>query len=379
MPYLDETLASIDKSLKVLGNRRDVRSPSRYANVGASEDFVEHVAKGGDFTIEERGPIGHRGLALGLKALAEGTGSSGGYIVPVELSNEVMAIIRGRSAVMQLGPRIVPVRKELDVASLSTGAAASYVAENAQIPVSEQTFAVTALLRPRDLAAMVPVSLRLLRDAANNPSIEEIVRGDLAEVLALRADLAFIAGTGTNLEPLGIINTTGLTAAPNLGNNGATPSFDNLKDMLGALRAVNAPFWNPGWIFNPRLLSTLEKIKTTTGEYLADAGMLTYAPTGAGGTLLGYPFRTTTQISTGITKGTSSDTTYVVFSSDWEEAWIGENESLTIEASGVATYWDGAAWVSAFQNQQTVFRAVICHDFALRRPQLFTVLTGVRP
>lgn len=39
----------------------------------------------------------------------------------------------------------------------------------------------------------------------------------------------------------------------------------------------------------------------------------------------------------------------------------------------------GTTWVSAFQNRQTLFRAVACHDFALRRPSLFSVMTGVRP
>jgi len=37
------------------------------------------------------------------------------------------------------------------------------------------------LLKPRALAALVPVSNRLLRDADDNPSAELIVRNDLAD------------------------------------------------------------------------------------------------------------------------------------------------------------------------------------------------------
>src|SRR5207244_2856940 len=145
---------------------------------------------------------------------------------------------------------------------------------------------------------------RLLRDAADNPSVEQVVREDVAEVLALRADLAFLRGTGASSEPVGIRNTAGLTPAPDLGADGRTPTFDDLKDMVAALRAVNAPFASPGWVFNGRLLNTLEKVKTTTGEYLADAGMLTVDGRGGGGTLLGYHYETTGQIPTSVTKGT---------------------------------------------------------------------------
>jgi len=49
----------------------------------------------------------------------------------------------------------------------SEGATASWVTESALISVREPTFASAALqLRPKTLAALAPVSLRLLRDAA---------------------------------------------------------------------------------------------------------------------------------------------------------------------------------------------------------------------
>ncbi len=67
--------------------------------------------------------------------------------------------------------------------------------------------------------------------------------------------------------------------------------------------------------------------------------------------------------------------------SDGQEAWVGEGDNLSIEASGEASYTPdgGTTWVSAFQNRQTLFRAVVRHDIALRRPQWFLTMTGVRP
>jgi hypothetical protein len=71
----------------------------------------------------------------------------------------------------------------------------------------------------------------------------------------------------------------------------------------------------------------------------------------------------------------------VLFSSDWEECWIGEKDAFSVERSTEATYTTdaGTTWISAFQAQQTLFRATHFHDIALRRPGLFVVTRGVRP
>ena len=373
-------------------NAFEPRRGSRYVGQGADPSFVEDIANSGELRLAERETnrltrkVPGGGLAgVFTKALAEGTGSSGGFLVPVEVSAEIVGLIRAASVVMSMGVTIVPVAKEMSVTSLSSGATAYYTAENSQIPVSEETFTQTALLRPKDLTAMVPVSLRLLQDA-DNPSVEQIVRRDLSQVMALRADLGFLQGTGTSSEPLGIRNWSGLTAAPSLGINGGTPTFSTFKEMVQNLRAINAPFRRPGWVMSPRTLGTIEAIQETsggspTGRYLAnDPALLTIDPTGGTFTLLGYPGRTSGQVPNSLTTGTSANTSYVVFSSDWDEAYVGENTALQIDVSTEATYLDsGSNWVSAFQNKQAVFRALIRHDFALRRPALFSLLSGVRP
>jgi len=364
------------------------RAPSRFASPSSDAEYVKALSEGRHGgSLDRRNPAGDRrfgegrgGLTMALKTLAEGTAASGGYLVPIEYSAEITTLIRARAVLPRLGATVVPVKKELDLNALASGSTANFVAENAAIPTSEQTFSQSAFLRPRALACLVPISNRLLRDA-DNPAVDGIVRNDIAEVMSLRLDLAFLSGSGTGSEPNGILNTPGVTTGPNLGANGAAPTFDNLKDIVASARALNAPFQRPAWTFNPRLLSTLEKIKDGQQRYLADANLLTYDPTGTGGTLLGYPFATTTQVATNVTKGTSSDTTSIIFSSDWQEAYIGEEQGLVMEASAEASYTPdgGASWVSAFQNDQTLVRAIQRIDCAFRRPQFFVVTTGVRP
>lgn len=397
VPYAD-LLAGVQRELAE-ANRlqaekheraRNTREPSSFAGPGATVEAIEELAARGASRsaggrVAENRSLGRRtssGLAGAMsKAMAEGTGSAGGFLVASEVSADVMRGLRARSAIYRLGPTVVPVKKELAVTSISTGASAAYTLENANIAPSEMTLAQAPLLVPRELAALVPVSNRLLRDAIEEPRLDQVLRDDLSEIMALRADLAFIQGTGTGAEPLGVRNTAGLTPAPNLGPNGRAPTFDDLKDMLAALRSANAPFAKPGWVFNPRTINTLEKLKDSTGRYLADAGLLTFDATGGGGTLLGLPFVASTQVPVNITRGTSTDASFIVLGTDWQEAWLGENLGLTIQTSSEASYTPdgGATWVSSFQARQTLFRALVNHDFALRRPNLFSVLEGVRP
>ena len=359
------------------------RFGSRYVGPDADASLVEHVAKGG--TIRStKSPVSGRSagsLAHAVKALAAGTGSSGGYLTVPQLAAELTPLLRARTAVLALGATVQPVRTEMDVAGLSTGATAYWVAENSAIPTSEETFDLAAILKPKPLAALVPVSNRLLRDEQTTPSLDQALRTDLSQVIALRSDLAFLRGTGTGGEPAGLLGFAGTTPAPDLGPDGATPSYDDLMDMVGALRDVNAPMESPGWIFSPRLISVLQKMKTTTGVYLSsDPNLLTFDPTGGGGRLLGLPFRTSSQIPANLHVGTSTDASEIYLSSDWSEFWVGMDGDIRIEISTEASYTPdgGTTWVSSFQNDQSLFRCILWLDGAPRRPQLFSVMTGAR-
>lgn len=382
---LADALDALSGKLDELAPGEKAHSPvSRFANQHATEEGARTVAEGGYHLVPRPGERGEYatkgGLALQMKALAESTGSAGGFLVPVEYADGVLRALRARSVVYQMGPRTVAVEKLLNLVSLSSGATASYVAENAAIPTSEPTFAEAAILSPRALTALVPVSNRLLEDA-DNPSVDEVIRTDLAEVLALRADLAFLRGSGTGAEPRGIRNVPGVNVTTLGTGNGASPTFDDFMNLVGAARLANAPFSSGGFIFHPRTLNSIERLKDADGNYLKGSGLLTYDPAGAGGSLLGFRFRTTTQVPINQTLGTSSDCTEVYWSSDWNEAWIGEQKSFSIDVSNEATYTPdgGTTWVSSFQNDQSLFRARWRHDIGLRRPGLFHVLTGVRP
>ncbi|UGS36102.1 phage major capsid protein [Capillimicrobium parvum] len=313
------------------------------------------------------------------KALAEATPSAGGYLVPVEVSNEVMQLVRARISVMQMGPRVLNVAKELDLPAVALGTTAAFVQENARIPVSEPQFSLTPKLKPLQLAALSPVSNRLLHDAQTVPEFEEIIRSDLADAVANRADLAYLQGLGGGTEPLGLRNVSGINVV-NLDPTTA-PTLLDFRKVVATLRSRNCPFVKPGWIMHPDVLSWLEQQTDTDGHRLLDGEDLSLDAAGTSGTFLGFRFQTTTRIPTNLTVSSTPGCTYALFG-DFNEVWIGEQEGLRLDASDTASYVQTVegedVHIHAFQFEQTLFKARTAVDICLRRPEWMVAMEGVK-
>src|SRR4051812_40305132 len=101
------------------------RRGSRYVGPHADPDLVRFIAEGGEVRVAERRRDGDDSKRQPLrefftKALSEGSASSGGWLVPSDVASDVMTRLRARSAIMRMGPRVVPVRKDLSVTEVSS-------------------------------------------------------------------------------------------------------------------------------------------------------------------------------------------------------------------------------------------------------------------
>jgi HK97 family phage major capsid protein len=234
-------------------------------------------------------------------------------------------------------------------------------------------------LSSKKLAALVPISNDLIR--YSSPSADTIVRDDCVRSLAAREDLAFLRGTGLSGTPKGLKYWI---ASANKFDGNATASLANLTADLGhAIRNVmdadinlvigqagtGAVTVRPGWVFAPRTWQYLFTIQTGLGTHAFKDEMLR-------GTLLGWPFRVTTQIpitassNTVDTGGTYSEIYFGAFA----HAVIGEAQGLIVDASQEAAYYDGSSVVAAYSQDQTVIRVIAEHDFALRHDRAFSLI-----
>ena len=356
-----------------VGDHQGVKAIREAKNMAHFMKMLADQRMGKELSDAERGFL----RECQQKAMAESTDTAGGYLIHPEWMPDILGLLRSAAVVRAAGIRTIGFSKSMAQTAISSGSTAYYHLENAHVSPSELTLTEAPLLTPKNLTGLVPVSNFLLGDA---PEADQMVRDDLVEVIALREDLSFLQGTGSAGEPRGMKNMTGRTLDPlALGANGGYLSLPQTRQIRNTVRAFNSR--NPRWhyFFPPQLLSHLEGLTDADGRFLVDTSILTIDGNGTTGRFDGIPFSTTTQIPVNITTGTSTNTTYILLV-DLNELIIGDNKTLELAVSTEATYTTdgGTTWVSAFQAQQTLFRAGIRHDIAHRRPNHVIVQTGVR-
>jgi HK97 family phage major capsid protein len=338
------------------------------------------------------------------RALVTSVGASGGYIVPPDYVAEIIELLRPKAVVRSSGPRVLPMpRGTLTLPGQASAATASYGGETKQIAASQQTLKqIVATFKK--LTALVPVGNDLMRYA--DPAADAFVRDDIVKVLALREDLAFILGDGTSDGPRGFISFANGWVAQNGGTvgawlttgnstlavNGADPANSTggnfitsnetytlatvaaeLGGAVNRLDTANVPEDKRMWFMHPRSFNYLNNVQNSLGVYV-------YRDELSKGTLLGYPFKKTTQIGTNYfdANGAHTDCSFV-FLAEMDEALILDSMSLELAVSREGSYVDsGGTTVSAFQNDQTLIRAIAEHDFQLRHDQSVAVIQAVR-
>jgi HK97 family phage major capsid protein len=126
------------------------------------------------------------------------------------------------------------------------------------------------------------------------------------------------------------------------------------------------------WIRTPRSKNYLLNVQNSNGFYVYREEMTQMK------TLLGVPWKTTTQIPINITVGSNSDTSEVYLVS-MSQAMLFDSMRLEIAVSREGTYTDANNnLVSVFQTDQTLIRAIAEHDFHMRHDEAISIITGVR-
>lgn len=305
------------------------------------------------------------------KAMAAGDAAAGGFLVPTQFANEVIEFLRARAVIRRMGTPVLPVGTgTLKIPKLSGGATSYYVGENTAATASQPTTGQITLSFKK-LVTLVPMSNDLLR--YSSPGADAIVRNDTVNAMRVAEDSAFIRGTGADSGPKGLrywVNADSVVAAN--GTASVANTFTDLGKLIRKLLEANIPMLNPGWVMPPRIEVYLRTLINSNGFAVFRDEM-------ARGTLLGYPFASTTSIPINLnTSGGGTNDESEVYFADFAQAIIGESLNLIVDASQEAAYTEGGAVVSAFDRDQTVIRAIAEHDFALRYDKAVAVLTEVK-
>lgn len=187
------------------------------------------------------------------------------------LGGSFIDALRVRSVVMNLNPMVLPgLTADVSIPRLATASTAYWIAGDGADAVTASAPGFDALtLTPKTVGALVNLSRKMVLQA--DPAAEDVVKNDLAKVIANALDLAALQGTGSTNQPTGIVNTAGVTTASFAA---ATPTFAEIVAMEGALESVNADASRAAYVTTPALASTLKTTqKASTGdEMIWEAG-----------------------------------------------------------------------------------------------------------
>lgn len=338
----------------------------QYPGASAARMVMSIAASGGNISDAAkfaRNEIGDADVAM---AMETGSGS-GGALVPENMHNEVIELLRPRTVVRNLGASNVPLPNgNLSIPRMASGASSGYVGEGNDVLASEgSTDEIN--LSAKTMITLVPMSNQLIGRAGFR--IEQMVLNDIINSMAVREDKAFLRGDGTSNTPTGFKKTA--TDAGRTAEWSGTADLETidayLDGMILELMNSDSLLISPGWALSPRSFMKLVGLRDGNGNKVY--------PELAQGQLKGYPVKHSTTIP--INLGTETNETEIYFA-DWNDVVIGEQENMKVDFSREATYKDSSGnLVSAFSRNQSVVRVVAEHDIGFRHNEGLVLGTGV--
>ncbi|MFI8736579.1 phage major capsid protein [Ectopseudomonas toyotomiensis] len=323
-----------------------------------NQQVAAQMAKDGNFPVDVH------------MALSTVTPGAGGVLVPTNMAAEVIEALRPVAVLRRMGVTSLPlVNGNLTMPRITGNTVVTYIGTETDIPVTGMTFGDTKL-SAKKAAALVPVSNDLIRVQGVNPRADAIAANDLVTSMGLSQDLHFIRSDGSGDLPKGLRHWAipqHVVPAPAT----ATPSLQQIDLFLGGLmlriESANVVMSSCGWLMNPRTLRWLQSLRDGNGNKAY--------PEIEQGLLKGYPVGLTNQIPVNLgDEGDESEIYFVNFA----DMMIGEDMDIILDFSKEASYQVGGQWVSTFQRDQTLVRAIARHDFGPRHVECIAVGIGLK-
>jgi HK97 family phage major capsid protein len=181
-------------------------------------------------------------------------------------------------------------------------------------------------MTPKDYGTVADISRRLLLQA--NPSIDAVVRDDVAMAIQLGVDQAALTGSGASGQPLGVTGQAGVQTQSG-GTNGAALSWANVTYLPQLVAAANRLVTGPsvGFITNGQAFFHGARTVRVSGfpTFIFDSDENAGARVGAkAGSVFGYNVHLSQQVPSNLVKGTSGAICSAMYFGNWADLFIGE-------------------------------------------------------
>lgn len=346
---------SIVRAIRAAASAKD--DPRAWEKAGLEREASDAVAK--RFGREPRSFFIPNDVMIGMgerRDLTVGTPTAGGYLVQTDYPLSMIELLRNKMILAQAGVTLLTgLVGDVAVPKHTAAGTGYWVAESGAPTESAQTIGQAALT-PHTFGAFSDISHKLLIQSSLD--VEAFVRDDLARVIALGIDYAGLHGddSGDVNQPDGVASTSGIGSVVG-GTNGAAPDWADIVNLEKEVAIDNAEVDMMKYVTNAAVRGKLKQTMRTA----------TYGEIpiwGENNILNGHPALVSNQVSSTLTKGSSSVCS-AIFYGNWAELVMGmwgDGVDILVDPYSLST--QRAVRVVAFQDV----------DFAVRHAQSFAAM-----
>lgn len=193
------------------------------------------------------------------------SGTDGGYLVPMEVIPGIVEMSKAASVMDKVGATFLSGVQggTVQMTKKLSGTSISWSGEGVVGTTTEPKFGMITM-SPKKMSCLagIPNELEYL-----GPNVDQIVLQDIAEEIALERDRVALLGSGSDFQPRGLVNISGVHTYA-IGTNGGPLTLGKSRAMRAAIEAYNIMPDSLGYIFhsNVKNILTSERIENYSGQ-----------------------------------------------------------------------------------------------------------------
>ncbi len=378
---------STQKNLEIPKNDLEWYSLTRAINALCSNEKLSGIERELSDEITKRSGRSPNGFWIPPQVMAHNmyrtvqtvaSGAVGAFVVETQnLGDQFIELLRNRAQVMALGARTINLTEPTTIPRQASAGTANWVAETAATTPS--TLGLTQItLSPKCVTAHMQYGKQLL--ITSNPSIDNMLRDDITNVIALQIDSVSLQGGGVG-EPVGIMGSMATANSLITGTDGvalatyAPTLYSAAVSLETLLSSGNADMGSLAYIVRPTVRG---RMKITQRFSSTDSPVWTSGFTSPGaipsngsndGILNGYRAAVTNQVKNTLTVGTATTIATAIFFGNF-------NELLIAQFNGGAVDLVVDPYVLAANRIVRLIASYWC-DVGVRHPESFSMLNGI--
>jgi HK97 family phage major capsid protein len=194
-------------------------------------------------------------------------GSDGDLIGQDYRAGDFIDVLRNNSAVMPMATMLNGLSGDVKIPRKTAASSAAFISSEGGA-AGESEFTVGSVsMSPKTLGAFTDVTRQLMIQSSID--VENLIRNDLAQSMAIAIDDAALEGSGSSGNPTGITNTSGINSVSL--SSAAAPTFAEMVSMETSVRVDNALLGDLAYIVHPTNYGTLKTTEkaSNTAQFVA--------------------------------------------------------------------------------------------------------------